>query len=327
MGQNSTSFFILRLLLTSGVGPTRISSILNWASKNNKSLEDIASDIDSLSGLLTEKMIDNLRGNEKTAAQELDQLKKENVSLISILDPEYPVHLSQRLGKKSPPLLFVLGNKKLLQKTSVGFCGSRKATAKGLEIAKDCADQIARAGVNIVSGYAAGVDTATHKAALECSGTTTIVLASGIHHFRMKSEFKDSWDWNRVAVISEFTPGTPWNVYCAMQRNSTICALSQTMILVEARSKSGSVAAGKTCLEMNIPLFIAVFEEAKTPSEGNKVMLEHGGWHLFKDKKTNRANVGYVLKTLSKRNNDSNPDKDRPEFHDDSKKKVKASSH
>ena len=58
--------------------------------------------------------------------------------------------------------------------------------------------------INIVSGFAAGVDMNAHRAALAAGGTTTVVLAEGILRFRVKKEIRDLWDENRTLVVSEF---------------------------------------------------------------------------------------------------------------------------
>ncbi|MFH1672523.1 MAG: DNA-processing protein DprA [Pseudomonadota bacterium] len=185
-----------------------------------------------------------------------------------------------------------------MNKTSAGFCGSRKASQKGIATARDCADQLSRKGINIVSGYAAGVDMATHKAALECGGTTTLVLCEGILHFRKKRDLKDMWDWERIAVVSEFLPGVPWNARNAMHRNSTICALTSAMILIEAASKGGSIAAGRTCLKMGIPLFAPVYEGMPETAVGNRELLGQGAQELYKNGHTNRANMKSVFAAI-----------------------------
>src|ERR1035441_684165 len=112
---------------------------------------------------------------------------------------------------------------------------------KGLDAARDCAAQLARAGVNVVSGYARGVDTASHIAALEAGGTTTLVLATGLAGWWKKNDIAAVWDWNRVLVVSEFELNDPWTPARAFQRNGTICRLSRAVIVAEAARISGTM--------------------------------------------------------------------------------------
>ncbi|MEA2040626.1 MAG: DNA-processing protein DprA [Thermodesulfobacteriota bacterium] len=188
-------------------------------------------------------------------------------------------------------LFFAIGDIGFLTKPCLGFCGSRKANKKGLRTAWDCADQMARKGVNIISGYASGVDMTTHKAALEAGGTTTLVLAGGILNFKIKRDLKDVFDESRVLILSEFLPGIPWSVRNAMQRNSTICSLSQVMVLIEAENKGGSISAGRTSLKMGRPLFAPVYEGMPSTASGNRILLSQGAHGLKKSVKTMRANL------------------------------------
>src|SRR5207245_228710 len=108
-----------------------------------------------------------------------------------------------------------------------GFSGSRKASDKGLDVARDCAEQLVAAEVVVASGYAAGVDTCAHTAALAAGGMTILVLAEGIEHFHMKPEMEKVWSWERACVVSEFTPSSPWSAGNALQRNRSIVGVSQ----------------------------------------------------------------------------------------------------
>jgi len=249
----------------------------------------------ALSQTLTAPQVEVVSGNADSARRVLDGLAEREVSLLSICDYGYPQRLKALLGDKAPPLLSVLGNQQLLAAVSVGFCGSRKATAKGLETARDCAEQLAEDGINVVSGYAAGVDLTTHRAALAKSGTTTIVLAEGILGFRVKRELAEFWDWERALVISEFMPSMRWNVGNAMQRNRTICALSRAMVLIEAGLEGGSIDAGRTTLQMGLPLFAPVYEGMPESARGNQELLTQGGGPLLKSRQAGRANVSSIL--------------------------------
>ncbi|HEV7406264.1 MAG TPA: DNA-processing protein DprA, partial [Chthoniobacteraceae bacterium] len=138
--------------------------------------------------------------------------------------PEYPQRLVSVLGDSAPPLLYWTGAQSLFDAPSVGFCGSRKASEKGLGVARECARLLAGRGVVSVSGYAQGVDLTAHAAALEAGGSTTIVLAEGILHFRVKETIRNLLDpsqLDRALVVSEFPPALPWKAHSAMTRNRT----------------------------------------------------------------------------------------------------------
>ena len=292
------SFNILRLLKTPGIGVARVWELLEWADNHEMGLEEVLADSKALREKLTKKQLSFIRTNQKSVSEEWDKLQDMQATLISVFDRDYPPRLRQQLGGEAPPLLSILGNKKLLGELSVGFCGSRKASEKGIATARDCADQLAKEGINIVSGYAAGVDMITHQAALECGGTTTVVLAEGIFNFRIKKGLKDLWRWNKVVVVSEFLPGLPWNVRHAMRRNGTICALSRAMILIEAGAKGGSIEAGRKCLEKGLPLYAPVYEGMPDTAKGNRELLEQGARQLKKSRKTRRANIKSVLEAI-----------------------------
>ncbi len=306
MSEQDVAFQILRLLETPGVGVVKTNSII----------ESVGGDLgpERLEKVLNQKTIQGYLSNKENVTSDWLNLQNEGVKYITILDEDYPKQLKKLLQKKAPPLLMIRGNHQLLNKRSVGFCGSRKASNKGIATAKDCAGQLAGEGINIVSGYAAGVDMATHRAALECGGTTTLVLCEGILNFRKKRDLKDIWDWDRIAVVSEFLPGVPWSARNAMQRNGTICALTLSMILIESASKGGSIAAGRTCLKMGIPLFAPVYDGMPETAVGNRELLQEGALELYKNGKTDRANMKNVFAAIDQQCSDSLQDDSVPHY-------------
>ena len=158
-----------------------------------------------IEGVLTPDQIASLPESREGVKKHWDDLLKQNVHVLSIIDPGYPECLRNALGESAPVLLLCLGNLELLNRVSVGFCGSREASEKGIATARDCAALLATDKVNIVSGFAAGVDMNAHCAALAASGATTVVLAEGILRFRVKKEIRDLWGDTR----------TPWSASSA----------------------------------------------------------------------------------------------------------------
>lgn len=299
MMNEGTTFAIFRLLEVPGIGPSRVRAICRLADTSALSLVELLNEADRLSAVLKNDQIRALQSGVTKSSEVWQKLNEDGVSVLSAFDRAYPDILSRVLGHQAPLLLFVLGNVTLLGRPALGFCGSRKASEKGLAVAQECAEIVSREGINVVSGYAAGVDMATHRAALKNGGTTVVVLPEGIFHFRIKRELKDFWDWKRTVVVSEYSPGMTWSVHNAMKRNQIICALCRAVVLIEARETGGSFEAGRTCLKLGIPLFAPVYEGMPDSASGNRILLGEGARSLYKNRSTKLPNLRSVFDTFS----------------------------
>ena len=195
-------------------------------------------------------------------------------------------------------LLHLQGNPELLGMPSVAIVGSRKVSLKGLDAARDCAAQLARAGVNVISGYANGVDLASHIAALEAGGTTTLVLATGLTRWFLKSDIAPFWDWKRVLLVSEFEPNEVWTPAHAFQRNGTVCRLSQAVIVAEAAKISGTMNTVRQCLKREIPLFAVVYDNMEDFAQGNAEAIQLGAQRLLKSRLSRRAKLGDLFRAI-----------------------------
>ena len=224
-----------------------------------------------------------LRSPADQALEIWNRLERNGVTVLVRGYERYPKRLNDVLGDSAPPIIYVAGNRELLDTPSAGFCGSRLASAQGIEIGRQAARLLAQESINVVSGYAKGVDIATHSGALEAGGTTTIVLAEGILHFRLK-EKELPWlgddPMSRILAISEFPPRLPWKAHNAMTRNRTICALSDALVVIESGLEGGTFDAGNTALNLSIPLFCVKYSQPVESAAGNAYFLEHGATPL-----------------------------------------------
>jgi DNA processing protein len=290
------AFDLMTLLDAPGVGPGRVRKLL----KHWRDTPEVPVMEDRLiKSVLTPAQIAALPECRDRVKRHWDELLKHNVRMLPIIDSDYPEGLRNSLGESAPVLLLCLGNIELLKRVSVGFCGSREASEKGMATARDSATLLANDKINIVSGFAAGVDMNAHRAALAAGGTTTVVLAEGILRFRVKKDIRDLWDESRILVVSEFGPNLPWSVSHAMQRNKTICGLSRAMVLIEARSTGGSIQAGRDCLKMGLPLFAAVYEGSPESATGNEELLRNGAKRLMKSRSRDLPNMAPVLEAIA----------------------------
>lgn len=233
----------------------------------------------------------------------LDHLKsKFDVGFLLLTNEYYPAELKKSLSTNTPPILSYIGNVELLKKRKVGFSGSRKVSAKGIAITRDCVEQLIGKDVSIVSGYAAGVDYEAHYSALSKGGSTIIILPEGINSFSVKREMKEVWDWNRVLVISEFKPNDGWTAGRAMQRNNTIIGLSDIMVVVEAGETGGSLDAGYKTLKMDKFLFVPQFSVVPESALGNNKLHNSGAAPIKRSAETQRANLSKMFELLEKNN-------------------------
>jgi DNA processing protein len=226
----------------------------------------------------------------------LEQLEARRIHVIRKGTLSYPDRLREH-ARFAPEVLYAYGRADLFGQRSVAIAGSRHASPVSLAIAARCAEALARSGINVISGYANGVDMAAHVAALSAGSTTTIVLAEGILNFRLKPAIRDVFDTDKVLILSEFEPRARWQSYQAMQRNSTICALADALIVVEAGGKGGTLAAGRTARKMGVPLFVVQHDELSPDAAGNALLIRDGGIPLPIG--TNCADLSSVIQLVT----------------------------
>lgn len=220
------------------------------------------------------------------------------IDFVSLLDNNYPDDLKRYLSTNTPSVLSYIGNLNLLNKKKVGFSGSRKVSDKGIAITKDCVEQLSEKDICIVSGYAAGVDHIAHYTAIEQGASTIIVLPEGIESFRIKKEFKDIWDWDRILVLSEFMPDDKWTASRAMLRNNTIIGLSDIVVVVEAGETGGSLDAGLKTIERGKYLFVPQYGVVPDSALGNNLLINRGAFSIKMKQETGRANLSKMFELL-----------------------------
>ncbi|MBC6445252.1 MAG: DNA-processing protein DprA [Alphaproteobacteria bacterium GM202ARS2] len=205
---------------------------------------------------------------------------------VAVDNPLYPRRLQAIMGRKRGklPKLDMVGNVGLLAMPSIGISGSRDPSENGLNIARDCAEQAAKEGIVIVSGYARGVDIEAHYYSLRAGGKTIIVLPEGMGHFR-QSPLADVWELENILVMSQFEWSAIWQADRAMKRNDVIIGLSHAVIVVEAGEKGGTLDAGEKVLKKKgaSSLFVAQYQNMPERADGNGILLGQGAQQLTMD--------------------------------------------
>jgi len=203
----------------------------------------------------------------------LDTLRARGVKVLTFDDDGYPSRL--RRLKWPPGVLYMLGRyDEEAGARSVGVVGSTHPSARAFRSAYRSAAALARHGCTVVSGNAAGVDTAAHTGALDAGGRTVFVLPTGILRFRPPADVAAARIEQSAVVISERPPEAPWETRGAILRNRITAALSSLLFIVEAEPDGGTLNTFQAAKKLGIPVVAAVFGP-DTP-EGNRLALNEG---------------------------------------------------
>lgn len=199
---------------------------------------------------------------------------------MSDLEPRL-VDLPWRLGEmKYPGSVWVRGSLRLTRAMpTVGIVGARSPSGYGRRVARTLARELAEQGVVVVSGLARGVDAEAHLGALEAAGGRTVaVLGCGIDraypaaHADLYARICESG-----LIVSEYEAGVepaPWRFPA---RNRLIALLSDALVVVEARERSGALITADLMLESRHgTLFAVPGEITSLLSAGTNRLLAEG---------------------------------------------------
>lgn len=186
---------------------------------------------------------------------ELRWMERNNARILLYTDPDFPEPLKHIPA--APAVLYVKGTLKPEDAISIGIVGTRRATDAGKRMANRIANELAEAGVTVISGLAWGIDAAAHKGALKCkTGRTLAVLGNGLKFYYPKEHrpLADQID-QRGARITELFHNVSPDGRNFPPRNRIISGLSLGVLIVEAPERSGALITANYALEQGREIF------------------------------------------------------------------------
>jgi DNA processing protein len=181
--------------------------------------------------------------------------RQEGIEVVTVLDDEYPLNL--RTVHDRPVLLTFRGRLDLADERSAAVVGTRKATSDGLEQAARVSRTLDEAGYVVVSGLAAGIDAAAHRAALEAGGRTIAVIGTGLRNaFPKENAGLQARLGRESAVISQFWPEQGPRKHTFPMRNALMSGLARATVVIEASYTSGARMQARLALEHGRPVVL-----------------------------------------------------------------------
>jgi DNA processing protein len=185
-----------------------------------------------------------------------ENCRRQGIRILCMQDAAYPDRLR---NIDDPPLVIYVKGKlpPVDDRLCIGIVGTRKATDYGLSSAERIARELAERGCCIVTGLAAGIDSAAARGALAAHGTVIGVLGTGLDRvFPSGNEKLQEAVGRAGTLISEYTPGTGPTRYSFPQRNRIISGLCQGVVIVEAPEKSGALITAARAQEQGRDIFV-----------------------------------------------------------------------
>ena len=193
-------------------------------------------------------------------------------------DPRYPARL---LDLRHPPdPLWIDGDLGAVGGRAVSIVGTRRMTPYGARVARELATALAEADVVVVSGLAQGIDSAGHEGALAAAGETVAVLGAGIASYLEEVHGKRRRLAHAIrghgALVSEFPPGAPAQHWTFAQRDSTIAALGEMTVVVEAPVGSGALITTAEARRLRRPVYAVPGPIGAAASAGTNDLIAAG---------------------------------------------------
>lgn len=211
------------------------------------------------------------------AAAEIARWETGGIEMLTVLDSRYPDNL--RAVHDRPPLVFVAGALERRDARAAAVVGSRRASRAGLQAARAIAEHLVARAYTVVSGLAAGIDTAAHTAALASGGRTLAVTGTGLQRCYPPANRELQARIASVgAVVSQFRPEQGPTRRGFPARNAVMSGLSKATVIVEATRSSGARGQARMALAQGRPVFV---REELLEQEWAGELAAKPGTHVF----------------------------------------------
>lgn len=233
-----------------------------------------------------------LESRKKDLNRAWDNFMKKNIQMFPCDSKQYPERLKQIM--QPPYAIFCKGIMPDARK-SVGIVGARMCSEYGRSIATKLGKMLAEKDVQVISGMALGIDSASHAGALQGKGSTFAVLGCGcdVCYPKNARNLYENIYISGGGILSEYPPGTEPLPYRFPERNRIISAFSDCLVVVEAKKKSGSLITADAALEQGKDVFAVPGRFGDMLSEGCNALIGQGAGIIY-DLDVFLQNLGYL---------------------------------
>lgn len=192
--------------------------------------------------------------DEDCIQKSYEDLQKQQIHFYTYKEAGYPRRLKKLYD--FPFGIFQKGRPYREKALAIAIVGSRNSTVYGMEISRIFARELAKNGVQIVSGLAKGIDGSAHREIADMKESAVGVLGCGIDQIYPRDNFQLFYKmYENQTIFSEYPPGIPPYSRNFPQRNRIISGLSDGVLVVEAKKRSGSLITADCALEQNKEVF------------------------------------------------------------------------
>ena len=254
-----------------GLGSVRMGKIVEHFGSATIAWNNDLKEVPSLSTQMVQKI--SFAKREICPESLAAELEKKLIRVLMVEEDEYPKLLKEIYAP--PMIIYIKGTLNQISK-SIAIVGARKCSTYGKRVTEKISEELAEAGVTVVSGGARGIDTFAHQGALK-KGNTVAVLGSGLDVI-YPPENRDLFSKivEKGALISEYPPGTPPLAGNFPARNRLISGFCDGVLVVEAAEKSGSLITANLALEQNRDIFAVPGNIFSETSCGANRLIQQG---------------------------------------------------
>lgn len=198
------------------------------------------------------------------------------MNIIYYNDDRYPEKLRRIYAP--PQKLYIIGNDKILNEKGIAIIGCRKPSKYGIEMAYKFAYELSKRGINVISGLARGIDSYSHLGAVHAKGKTIGVLGSGLNNIYPSENKKLCLEIikNGGAIITEYEPKEKPLAMNFPARNRIISGLSEGILVIEAKQKSGTLITVDHGLDQGKDIFVIPGNITSENSYGTNELIKQG---------------------------------------------------
>ena len=215
----------------------------------------------------------NARRQEPERIEE--ELAQAGISFVSALEEGFPDKLREI---PDPPFgIYYKGKMPGETEPAAAIIGARLASGYGREQARRFGRQISARGIAVISGMARGIDGIAQKAALDAGGKSYAVLGCGVD-ICYPEENRELYErlQQQGGVLSEYPPGMQPIAKLFPPRNRIISGLSDLVLVIEARKRSGTLITVDMALEQGREVYALPGRVSDALSDGCNRLIRQG---------------------------------------------------